>query len=78
MFIFDLVRLRAGGGHPCRTHFDGHLIGAVEGHVRLPALVGGDMRYGGLHHLLGVGRDYASDRLIARFAVVHRECIVAW
>ena len=28
--------------------------------------------------LLGVGRDWDSDRLIVRFAVVHRERMVAW
>jgi len=33
--------------------------------VRFEALVGGDARYGGLYDLLGVGRDYDSDRLIA-------------
>jgi len=36
------------------------------------------VRYGGLYDLLGVSRDYDSDRLIARFAVVHRERMVAW
>ncbi len=60
------------------TMFDGYLIRTVAGQVRLQALVGGDARYGGLYDLLGVGRDYDSDRLIARFAVVHRERMVAW
>jgi len=50
----------------------------VDGRPRLQALVGGDVRYGGLNDLLGVGRDYNSDRLIARFAVVQRERMVAW
>jgi hypothetical protein len=36
------------------------------------------VRYGGLYDLLGVGRDDDSDRLVARFAVVHRERMVAW
>src|SRR5262249_13947408 len=77
------VHLRLGeaegwGRQPCWTHFDGYLIRPVEGRVRFQALVGGDARYGGLYDLLGVSRDYATDRLIARFAVVHRERMVAW
>jgi len=77
------VHLRLGeaegwGRQPCWTHFDGYLIRTVEGRVRFQALVGGDVRYGGLYDLLGVSRDYATDRLIARFAVVHRERMVAW
>ena len=60
------------------THFDGYLIRTVAGQVRLQALAGGDVRYGGLYELLGVGRDYDSDRLLARFAVVQRERMVAW
>jgi hypothetical protein len=50
----------------------------VDGRPRLQALAGGDVRYGGLYDLLGVGSDYDSERLIARFAVVHRERMVAW
>jgi hypothetical protein len=77
------VHLRLGeaegwGRQPCWTHFDGYLIRTVEGRMRLQALVGGDVRYGGLYDLLGVSRDYDSDRLVARFAVVHRERMVAW
>ena len=45
---------------------------------RLRALAGGDARFGGLYELLGVGRDYDSDRLVVRFAVVRRERMVAW
>ena len=45
---------------------------------RLRALTGGDARFGGLYELLGVGRDYDSDRLVVRFAVVQRERMVAW
>ncbi len=48
------------------------------GQVRLQALAGGDVRYGGLYQLLAVGRDYDSDRLLARFAVVQRARMVAW
>jgi hypothetical protein len=74
------VHLRLGeaqgwGRQPCWTHFDGYLVMA-DG--RLRALAGGDVRFGGLHHLLGIGRDYDSDRVLTRFAVVRRERMVAW
>jgi hypothetical protein len=74
------VHLRLGEGEkwgrqPVWTHFDGYLVMA-DG--RLRALAGGDVRYGGLYHLLGISRDYDSDRVIARFAVVRRERMVAW
>ena len=75
---FRLGEAEGWGKQPCWTHFDGYLIRMVEGRLRLQALVGGDVRYGGLYDLLGVGRDYDSDRLMARFAVVHRERMVAW
>jgi hypothetical protein len=45
---------------------------------RLRALAEGDARFGGLYDLLGISRDYDSDRVIARFAVVRRERMVAW
>jgi hypothetical protein len=66
------------GRQPFWTHFDGYLIRTVMGQVRLQALAGGDVRYGGLYQLLAVGRDYDSDRLLVRFAVVQRERMVAW
>jgi hypothetical protein len=74
------VHLRLGeqegwGRQPLWTHFDGYLVMA-DG--RLRALAGGDVRFGGLYDLLGLGRDYDSDRVIARFAVVRRERMVAW
>jgi hypothetical protein len=74
------VHLRLGevegwGRRQFWTHFDGYLIKA-EG--RLQALVGGDVRFGGPYDLLGVGRDYNSNHLVARFAVVQRERMVAW
>jgi hypothetical protein len=74
------VHLRLGereswGRQPFWTHFDGYLVMA-DG--RLQALAGGDVRYGGLYDLLGIGRDYDSDRVMARFAVVRRERMVAW
>ena len=66
------------GRQPFWTHFDGYLIRTVTGQVRVQALAGGDVRYGGLYQLLAVGRDYDSDRLLARFAVVQRARMVAW
>jgi hypothetical protein len=75
---FRLGEAEGWGRQPCWTHFDGYLIRTVEGRPRLQALVGGDVRYGGLYDLVGVRRDYDSDRLIARFAVVHRERMVVW
>jgi hypothetical protein len=66
------------GRQPLWTHFDGYLIRTVEGQVRLQALAGGDVRYGGIYDLLGVDRDYDSDQLLARFAVVQRARMAAW
>ena len=57
------------------THFDGYLVMA-DG--RLRALAGGEAQYGGLFNLLGLSRDYDSDRLMARFAVVRRERMTVW
>jgi hypothetical protein len=74
------IHLRLGeaqrwGRQPFWTHFDGYLVMA-DG--RLRALAGGDVRYGGLYDLVGISRDYDSDRVMARFAVVRRERMVAW
>jgi hypothetical protein len=74
------VHLRLGasekwGQQPLWTHFDGYLV-MTNG--RLRALAGGDVRYGGLYHLLGIGRDYDSDKVTVRFTVVRRERMVAW
>jgi hypothetical protein len=71
-----LGEVEGWGRQPFWTHFDGYLIRTVAGQVRLQALAGGDVRYGGRYDLLGVGRDY--DRLLARFAVVQRARMVAW
>jgi acetate kinase len=53
-------------------------IAAVLGRSDARAAAGGDVRYGGLYDLLGISRDYDSDRVMARFAVVQRERMVAW
>jgi hypothetical protein len=72
---FRLGEAEGWGKQPHWTHFDGYLV-TKDG--RLRALAGGDVRFGGLYDLLGLGRDYDSDRLVARFAVVRRERMVAW
>jgi hypothetical protein len=74
------VHLRLGeaegwGRQAFWTHFDGYIVMA-DG--RLRALAGGEARFGGLFNLLGISRDYDSDRVMARFAVVRRERMVAW
>jgi hypothetical protein len=74
------VHIRLGeqerwGRQPVWTHFDGYIVMA---NGRLRALAGGDVRYGGLYELVGIGQDYDSDRVIARFAVVRRQRMVAW
>ena len=74
------VHIRLGeqerwGRQPFWTHFDGYIVMA---NGRLRALAGGDVRYGGLYNLVGIGQDYDSDRVMARFAVVRRERMVAW
>ena len=65
-----LAPSRGWGRQPLWTHFDGYRLG--PGGV-LRALVGGDCRYGGADGLCGVGRDYDSAHLLARFVVLHRQ-----
>jgi hypothetical protein len=48
---------------------------ARHGYRRSPAATS---YYGGLYDLMAAGRDYDSDRLLARFAVVQRARMVAW
>lgn len=61
---------RGWGQQKIWTHFDGYMVMA-DGN--LWALAGGDIRYGGIYDLLGIARNYDSDRVIARFAVVQRQ-----
>jgi hypothetical protein len=75
---FRLGEAEGWGRKPFWTHFDGYLIRHQDGQLRLQALAGGDVRYGGLYDILGVGRDDDSESLVARFAVVQRERMVAW
>jgi hypothetical protein len=52
------------------THFDGYQL-MQNGHFR--ALVGGDVRYGGLNDLVSISPDDEREKVTARFAVVRRE-----
>ena len=66
------VRLAARygwGTHAMWTHFDGYQV--VTG-TRLRALVGGDVRYGGVGDLCAVQRDYDAARITTRFGIVRR------
>jgi len=71
---FDVyARVGSARGWGCRpqwTHFDGYQL-MRNGHLR--ALVGGDVRYGGLYDLVSIGADDKREKVIARFAVVRRE-----
>ena len=75
---FRLGEAEGWGRKPFWTHFDGYLIRHENAQLRLQALAGGDVRYGGLYDILGVARDDDSENLMARFAVVQRERMVAW
>jgi hypothetical protein len=66
---------RGWGKQEAWTHFDGYMVSKDR---KLMALVGGDVRFGGLHDLVAVGADYDSDRLLARFAVVQRRRFATW
>lgn len=60
---------RGWGKQQLWTHFDGYM---VRPGGKVLALAGGDVRFGGIYDMVGVGRNYDSDRIIARFAVVQR------
>jgi hypothetical protein len=74
--IFGAVGARRGWGkQEIWTHLDGYLATRER---KLLALAGGDVRYGGVQDLVGVGLQYDSDRLLARFAIVDRRRTRAW
>lgn len=56
------------------THFDGY---QVMRDLKLRALVGGDVRYGGLVDLVSINADDQREGVVARFAVVRRARLVA-
>jgi hypothetical protein len=60
---------RGWGRKPLWTHLDGYM---VMKNGKLAALAGGDVRFGGLYDLVGISREYDSDRILTRFAVVQR------
>jgi len=74
--LFGVLGERRGWGrNEIWTHLDGYLATRER---KLLALVGGDVRYGGVQDLVGVGVGYDSDRLLARFAIVDRRRLRAW
>jgi hypothetical protein len=74
--IFAPVGTKRGWGkQEIWTHLDGYLATRER---KLLALAGGDVRYGGIMDLVGVGIEYDSDRLLARFAIVDRRRVRAW
>lgn len=60
---------RGWGTEEIWTHFDGYML---SGDGKLQALAGGDVRFGGIYDMVGISRNYESDRIVARFAVVQR------
>jgi hypothetical protein len=57
------------------THFDGY---QTDQKGNLMALAGGDIRFGGVYDLVSIGREYVSDHVIARFAVIQRRRMSTW
>ena len=66
---------RGWGNQKIWTHFDGYKILKDR---KLMAMAGGDIRFGGVYDLVTIGREYESDGVIVRFAVVQRERMKAW
>jgi hypothetical protein len=56
------------------THFDGYQV--MQG-SRLRALVGGDVRFGGLLDLVSISPDDQREGVVTRFAVIRRERFLA-
>jgi len=69
------IGFRIGWGRQRRwTHFDGYQV--MDG-PDVRALVGGDVRYGGLADMVSISRDDKRDGVVVRFAVVRRARLVA-
>ena len=66
---------RGWGQQEMWTHFDGYWV--REG-GKLHALAGGDKRFGGTHDVLSFDPIYASEKVLARFAVVQRKRMTSW
>ena len=67
---YRLGKDRHWGEHKLWTHFDGYQL-MQSGDMR--ALVGGDVRYGGIFDLCSIGHDDEREGVTVRFAVVRRE-----
>jgi hypothetical protein len=67
-------RDRGWGQREHWTHFDGYQV--MQG-GRLRALVGGDVRYGGLLDLVSISPDDQRESVVTRFAIVRRERFMA-
>jgi hypothetical protein len=61
---------RGWGRQEYWTHFDGYQV-LRDGKLR--ALVGGDVRFGGIYDVCSIARDDEREGVVARFAVVRRE-----
>ena len=66
---------RGWGQKEMWTHFDGYWI--REG-GKLQVLAGGDKRFGGTHDVVSFSPTYASETILARFAVVQRKRMMTW
>jgi hypothetical protein len=74
------IYLRLGPSHEWGrqeiwTHFDGY---QADQKGNLKALAGGDVRFGGVYDLVSIGREYVSDHVITRFAVIQRKRMSNW
>ncbi len=66
--------LRGWGNQPQWTHLDGFM----RQNRRWLALAGGDVRFGGVFDLVGLGRDNDIENLTLRFAIVQRRRMSSW
>jgi hypothetical protein len=66
---------RGWGQKEMWTHFDGYRV--LEG-GKLQSLAGGDKRFGGTHDVVSFSNDYASGKILTRFAVVQRKRLMDW
>ena len=65
---------RGWGKQPQWTHMDGFMLQ----NRKWLALAGGDVRFGGVFDLVGLGRENDIENLTARFAVIQRRRLSAW
>jgi hypothetical protein len=73
--VYVRVGLKRGWGtQPQWTHMDGYMLQ----NRKWLALAGGDVRFGGVFDLVGLGRENDLENLTTRFAVVQRRRLSAW